>query len=110
MSKLTNITVNFVDNELYVLAYPADGKPGWFSSELAHFKGGNGQSQTYSWNPAANGVLPSGNYILQFIGINWGGPSGFKGSVTIGGATQSLSGGTSSSTGVVYQEQFKFTV
>ena len=110
MSQLTNITIDYVDNELYVLAYNNDGRPGWMSSELAHFKGGSNQLQTYSWNPAANAVLPPGNYTLLLIGINWGGPSNFKGSVTIGGTTHPLAVTPTSATGVTYTQELKFTV
>lgn len=110
MAQLTNITIDYVDNELIIMAFNRDGRPGWFSSTLAHFKGGNSQPQTYSWNPSANGVLPPGNYTLLLMGINWGSVSGFRGSVTIGGSTHPLVASTTKETGVVYQQRFNFEV
>lgn len=64
------IRVEYVDNELYILA--SDGKS---SSELCHIKSGYDKDTKFTFYPPA--ILGPGNYDLTFIGINWGGPYKF---------------------------------
>lgn len=86
------IHITASDNELYVLAYQ------WGASyQLAHIQSGNGNAVNVTVNinqgaytePAVqNGVngplnstysvnLPSGDYELVAVGVNWGGPWSF---------------------------------
>lgn len=74
-TKTTQIEVTACDNELYIIAStPA------FSSEICHFKSGYGDPVSYKVRPQA--ILPAGAYTLIFVGINWGGPSAFKVTLT----------------------------
>jgi hypothetical protein len=74
-TKTTQIHVTACDNELYVIAStPA------LSSELLHIKSGYGDQVNYTVRPQA--ILPAGPYTLIFVGINWGGPSAFKVTLT----------------------------
>ncbi|HAA11261.1 MAG TPA: hypothetical protein DCE41_05985 [Cytophagales bacterium] len=107
---LEEINVSFVDNELMIIAFPADGNNTYFSSTLAHFKGGNGQSQTFSLNPDKAKILPPGNYKLLVVGINWGGPAGYTGYVTIGGEKKVFPAASSNDLGVVLNELYDFSI
>jgi hypothetical protein len=101
------IQINYVDNELIVIAstpgVQLPGIPGvlpvrdagggeapaaesergprGFSSTLAHVKSGYGA--TTPLTIYAQHILPPGNYTLQLIGVNWAGPGQFD--VTVNG-------------------------
>ena len=108
------VRITASDNELYVLAYQ------WGASyQLAHIQSGNSNTVNVTVNinqgaytePAVqNGVngplnttysvnLPSGDYELVAVGVNWGGPWSFALSVN-GGAQKAGSG--ASGNGVVW--------
>jgi hypothetical protein len=74
-TKTTLIEVTACDNELYVIASTAA-----FSSELLHIKSGYGDPVSYKVKPQS--ILAAGSYSLIFVGINWGGPSAFKVTLT----------------------------
>ncbi len=71
MPTTTLITVNMVDNELYIIASNARE-----STELCHLKQGYTQSANNSFNPGA--ILEPGEYDFTLIGINWGGDGAFQ--------------------------------
>lgn len=72
---IKEIHVTGVDNELYIIASNNSG-----SSEICHIKSGFHDSVNYTLYPPA--ILPTGEYDLIVIGINWGGPEGFCLSMT----------------------------
>ena len=74
----TKIEVQACDNELYILASQPAG-----SSELLHIKSGYNNPVSNIFVPQS--ILPKGNYTLIMVGINWGGPQGFKVIVTTNG-------------------------
>lgn len=71
----TQIQVTACDNELYIIA----ATPG-MSSEICHLKSGYGNPVNYTVKPQS--ILPPGPYNLIIVGINWGGPSAFKVTLT----------------------------
>lgn len=79
VSNLSEIHVRYVDNELYILASNNNE-----SIELCHIKSGYHDEVNYKLNPPA--ILSTGEYQLILIGINWGGPSGFR--LTLTGDSQ----------------------
>ena len=74
-TKTTQIEITACDNELYIIASTAA-----FSSELCHIKSGYGDPVSYKVKPQS--ILPAGPYNLFIVGINWGGPSAFKVTLT----------------------------
>ena len=119
----TQIKITACDNEFILKAYQTSS-----SYEIATIKSGNSnpvdvtitlQAGSYGGGVEANGVdaplsesttveLPAGTYYLVAVGINWGGPTNFKYSIS------GISLGTeqdSTATGIVYtQPPFKVTV
>ena len=86
MATTTAITVTAVDNELYIIAIPTSGpSTGYASSELLHYV--SGFNDTVSVTIVPQHVLPTGDYTLCFVGINWGGPSAFTISLTTAGTS-----------------------
>lgn len=79
VENVKEVTVGAVDNELYIIASNENE-----SIELCHIKSGYHYDDICRFSPPS--ILSTGNYKLIFIGINWGGPSGFK--VTIKGDTE----------------------
>lgn len=71
MATTTKIHVTATDNELYILASQPAG-----SSEIVHIKSGYNNPVEYVVIPQS--ILPPGAYTLIMVGINWGGPSAFK--------------------------------
>lgn len=93
-----------VDNELIILAFTNSD-----SQELCHVKGGN--SQAISYSGFTSGMLPSGNYSLALIGINWGGPASFGVTLTIDGSdTPYAYSNPKAGLGVVWNEVVQVTV
>ena len=76
ITNVKELHVSYVDNELYIIASNQNE-----SIELCHIKSGYHDPVDYKLQPPA--ILSSGEYQLIFVGINWGGPSGFR--VTIAG-------------------------
>jgi hypothetical protein len=72
MAAITKIEITATDNELYLIATPSAG---FGSSEIVHITSGNSNPVEYAVVPQS--ILPKGDYTLDMIGINWGGPSGF---------------------------------
>lgn len=70
---VTNITVTKCDNELYIIAIPATVGLGSF--EILHMS--SGFNDPVSYTVKLSSILPKGDYILCFLGINWGGPEAF---------------------------------
>jgi len=95
MAKTTNIAVSACDNELYIIASTVSG-----TSEICHITSGAGNPVSYKVIPQS--ILPPGNYSLTMIGINWGGPSGFKVDLTTGGVVQNFASTPNTSVGVVW--------
>ena len=81
MANTTAIHVNFVDNELYIIAIPSNGLA---SVELFHYKSGFNDPMNVTIVPQH--VLPKGDYTLSFVGINWGGPGKWTVALTGGPA------------------------
>lgn len=79
VENVKEIIVGSVDNELYIIASNENE-----SIELCHIKSGYYYKDFCKFSPPS--ILSTGNYKLIFIGINWGGPSGFQ--VTIIGDTE----------------------
>jgi hypothetical protein len=79
MATTTKIHVTAVDNELYILV----SQQPTTSSEICHIKSGYNKPVDYTIIPQS--ILPSGNYTLIMVGINWGGPQAFKITLTTGG-------------------------
>lgn len=77
MATTTKIHVTGSDNELYLIASTPNS-----SSEICHLKSGNNNPVDYTVIPQS--ILPKGNYTLIIVGINWGGPTGFKVTLTTG--------------------------
>jgi hypothetical protein len=71
---IEKIQVQYVDNELYIIASTGAG-----SSELCHVKSGYYKINPLTIYPGA--ILPElpaeQSYDITLIGINWGGPSKF---------------------------------
>ncbi len=84
----SKIQVCQCDNELILIATTPAG-----SSTLCHLKSGYNAPVNYEFNPRH--ILASGNYTLEMIGINWGGPGAFEVTVTTNGKTKTF--GTRSS-------------
>ena len=72
MATLKSIVVTECDNELIGIVVPSGPTS---SLELFHFKLGDGAPINYTVPIEGNNVLPSGNYTLFLIGINWAGPA-----------------------------------
>lgn len=104
MAKIVKIHVTATDNELYILASTPNG-----SSEVCHLKSGFNNPVNYEVIPQS--ILPAGNYTLTILGINWGGPSGFKVTLTdsTGGNTP-VSGGQNLPTGGTWSQAVAITV
>jgi len=83
MATTTLVHVTKTDNELYIIAIPASG---FGSSEIGHIKSGFNNPVEYQVVPQS--VLPTGSYILLFVGVNWGGPQVFSITLTTGGVVQ----------------------
>lgn len=101
----TAINVTYVDNELYIVAIPSTGMAG---SEIFHYVSGYADPMNVTIVPQH--VLTPGNYTLCFVGINWGGPAGFKVSLTTNGVTTPLSTPASSAVGIVWTANVPITV
>ena len=102
----TAINITYVDNELYIIAIPSNGLA---SSELFHYMSGFKDPMNVTIVPQH--VLPSGKYTLSFVGINWGGPAGFKVSLTTNGTTTPVSPPAPTNTvGVVWTANVSITV
>ncbi len=101
----TAINVTYVDNELYIIAIPSTGMAG---SEIFHYVSGYTDPMNVTIVPQH--VLSSGSYTLSFVGINWGGPAGFKVSLTTNGVATPLSAPASSAVGVVWTANVAITV
>lgn len=84
----TQIQVTACDNELMLIAIPSSGLA---SSELLHYTSGFGKPVNVTVLPGA--VLPTGNYTLSMVGINWGGPSTYSVTVTTNGVAKTYTGG-----------------
>lgn len=106
----TAINITYVDNELYVLAIPMSGsESGKASSELFHYVSGNNAGMNVTIVP--QNVLASGQYTLSFVGVNWGGPSGFAVSLTTDGTVTSIgNGNTGNDIGIVWTTSVQITV
>lgn len=103
---LTNINITYVDNELYLLAIPSNGLA---SIELFHYKSGYTDKMNVTIIPQH--VLPSGSYTLVFVGINWGGPSGFTGTLTHSDNTSTpVNGPNVQTVGAVWNQAYPVTV
>jgi hypothetical protein len=75
MATLKSIEVTECDNELIGIVVPSGPTA---SVELFHFKLGGGITAApinYTVPIEGYNVLPSGNYTLLLIGINWAGPA-----------------------------------
>src|SRR5437868_793321 len=79
MATITKIEVTAADNELYLIATPSAGLG---SSEIVHLTSGFNNPVEYAVIPQS--ILPKGDYTLDMVGINWGGPSGFTVKTTAG--------------------------
>lgn len=81
----TQIHVTAADNEIMLIACtPSE------SVELLHYKSGFNKPVDVMVFPGA--ILPTGQYSLVMIGVNWGGPSKFTIQVTTNGQTQTFNG------------------
>ena len=105
INNLKEIHVEYVDNELYIIASNQNE-----SIELCHIKSGYHDQVNYKLYPPA--ILSTGDYQLILIGINWGGPSGFK--LTIKGDEEHTVGPEESQgnekVGVFWTEVFNVSV
>ncbi len=102
----TAININYVDNELYIIAIPSTGNGGF---ELFHYVSGYSDKMYVTIVPQH--VLPPGQYTLSFVGINWGGPTSFNVSLTTNGTTTPVSPQPSTqSVGVVWSPSVSITV
>lgn len=105
-AQTTLINVSATDNELYLIASTGAG-----SSEIVHIKSGYNNPVSYQVVPQS--ILAPGNYNLTMVGINWGGPTNFKVTLTTGGAAQSYgasSNGASAPVGVFWTQSIAITV
>ena len=93
----TAINVNYVDNELYIIAIPSTSMA---SIELFHYKSGYYDGMKVTISPQH--VLSSGRYTLLFYGINWGGPGKFDVSLTTDGKTAPVPSTESSTVGGIW--------
>jgi|688.fasta_scaffold908430_2 hypothetical protein len=84
----TQIQVTALDNEIILIAIPASGLA---SVELFHYSMGYGGPVNVTIRPGL--VLPTGDYTLSMIGINWGGPSTYSVTVTTDGVAKTYTGG-----------------
>lgn len=105
MPKATLVNITATDNELILIASTGAG-----SSEVAHIKSGYNNPVAYQVVPQS--ILPAGNYTLTMIGINWGGPSAFKVSLTLDGAVTVFSSPANLPTdpGVTWTQSVAITV
>ncbi len=102
----TAINVTYVDNELYIIAIPSNGMA---SMEILHDVSGFNDSMNITIVPKH--VLSAGQYTLCFVGINWGGPSAFKVSLTTDGVVTPVDpAATSSEVGIVWSPTVQITV
>ena len=90
----TRIQVTAVDNEIILIAIPTGGLA---SVELFHYSMGYSKPVDVTILPGM--VLPTGNYTLSMIGINWGGPSTYSVTVTTDGVAQTYTGGGNATIG-----------
>lgn len=95
MATTTKIDVSACDNELYIIATTPSG-----TSEILHMS--SGFSNPVSYQVVPQSILPKGRYSLTMIGINWGGPSNFKVTLTTGGVPQPFTSTPNSAIGVVW--------
>lgn len=108
-SPTTKIEVTACDNELYLIATPtAGGFSAHGSSEFVHITSGAGNPVEYQVIPQS--ILPAGDYVLDMIGINWGGPSGFTVKTTTSAGTVSHTSPPSSAVGIVFTASVPITV
>ena len=104
MPQIIKIEATQCDNELSVIASTSNG-----SSELFHIKSGFNDPVNYVVKPQS--ILPKGNYTLTALGINWGGPSGFKVTLTpSAGAPIILAGGSGLPAGGTWSQAVAITV
>ncbi|MEZ4863490.1 MAG: hypothetical protein R3C14_19380 [Caldilineaceae bacterium] len=99
----TNIHVTAIDNELYILAAQPTG-----SYEICHIKSGYDAPVNYAVNPQT--ILPSGNYTLIMVGINWGGPQAFKVTVTTDGRDTVYTAPANTAPGANWTQAIQITV
>jgi hypothetical protein len=97
MATTTKIEITATDNELYLIATP---NAGYGSSEIVHLTSGNNNPVEYAVVPQS--VLPKGNYTLDMVGINWGGPSGFTVKTTTNNVVTSHTSKPNNNVGVVW--------
>ena len=105
MSTTTKIHVTACDNELYILASPADGRD---SLEIVHIKSGFSDPVEYKLRPQT--CLAPGKYNLTMVGLNWGGPDAFKVTLTTGGVDHLYSSPGTGQTGVSWSQTVPITV
>lgn len=99
----TDIRVTACDNELILIASSPAG-----SAVLCHLKSGYNAPVDYQVNP--RNILPSGNYTLTMIGVNWGGPSNFEVTVTNDGRPEHFSSPGGGETGVSWSQTTQISV
>ncbi|WP_157825419.1 hypothetical protein [Rahnella sp. AA] len=105
---VSSINVGFVDNELYIIAIPSSG---YGSTEVLHYNSGYNDQCNIEIIPQH--ILSSGQYVLSFVVINWGGPAALTATLTMSdGSTQPVNMPTNSSagTGVVFTKNIPITV
>jgi len=103
MATTTKVRVTATDNELYIIASTPAG-----STEIAHVKSGYNNPVEYTVVPQS--IMPGGAYTLTMIGINWGGPSAFKVTLTTGGTDTVYTGPTNLPTGGTWTQVVPITV
>lgn len=96
----TTVNISKCDNELYVVATTGAG-----TSEICHIT--SGYFDPVAYQVKLDSILPPGNYDLNLIGINWGGPAAFN--VEVGGQTFSYDN-KNAPVGVVWTQTVAFKV
>ncbi len=84
----TEIRVSRCDNELILIASTPSG-----SSTICHLKSGFNAPVSYVFNPGH--ILPAGDYTLEMVGINWGGPGAFEVTLITDGNPQTFGSNSS---------------
>jgi hypothetical protein len=90
----TQIQVTACDNELMLIAIPSRADQ---SFNLLHYNSGYDKPVDVTLYPGA--TLPTGDYTLSMIGINWGGASAYSVTVTTDGVANVYTGGGNNDVG-----------
>ena len=112
MATTTKIQVTACDNEAYILVSGFGGTSGTHavgSAEICHIQwGGGGGPVNTTIVPQT--ILPTGNYTLTLILINWGGPSALVVTLTTGGVLKTFTAPTNLPIGGVWSATEAITV